>query len=81
MYKNQTESISLQNDLENLEEWSRKWLMKFNELKCKVICFGKDNSKHTYVLGNIELTKVTNEKDLGIYISEDAKPKELLSSL
>ena len=77
VYENQTESISLQNDLENLEEWSRKWLMKFNELKCKVMYmyFGKDNPKHTYVLGNIELAKVTHKKDLGIiYISEDAKP-------
>ena len=74
VHENQTESRSLQNDLENLEEWSRKWLMKFNELKCKVIYFGKDNPKHIYVLGNIELAKVTNEKDLGIYISEDAKP-------
>ena len=48
--------------------------MKFNELKCKVMCFGHNNPKHTYVLGNTELAKVTNERDLGIYITEDVKP-------
>ena len=49
-------------------------LMKFNELKCKVVYFGKNNPKHTYLLGNTELEKVTNEKDLGVYITDDAKP-------
>ena len=49
--------------------------MKFNELKCKVMYFGHNNNpKHTYVLGNTELAKVTNERDLGRYITEDVKP-------
>ena len=74
VYERQTEADSLQRDLERLEEWSRKWLMKFNELKCKVMYFGKNNPKHTYLLGNTELEKVTNEKDLGVYITDDAKP-------
>ena len=69
-------SRSLQQDLEKkMEEWSRKWL--WYELKCKVMYFGRNNHKHTYVLGNTELAEVTNEKDLGIYITEDAKPSLL----
>ena len=48
--------------------------MKFNELKCKVMYFGKKNPKQTYLLGNTELEKVTNKKDLGVYITDDAKP-------
>ena len=74
IYDKQNWSRSLQQDLEKLEEWSRKRLMKFNELKCKVMYFGRNNPKHTYVLGNSELAEVTNEKNLGIYMTEDAKP-------
>ena len=29
--------VSLQNDLNKLHEWSKKWLIKFNLKKCKVI--------------------------------------------
>ena len=74
VYEKQTESRSLQQDLKKLEELSRKWLMKFNELKCKVMYFGHNNPKHTYVLGNTELAKLTNERDLDIHITEDVKP-------
>ena len=74
VYERQNEADSLQRDLERLEEWSRKWLVKFNELKCKVMYFGINNPKHTYLLGNTDLEKVTNEKDLGVYITDDAKP-------
>ena len=50
--------------------------MKFIELKCKVMYFRKNNPKHTCtcVLGNTELAKVTNEKELCVYITDDAKP-------
>lgn len=74
LYDNHMKFRSLQEDLKNLEKWSRTWLLKFNELKCKVMHFGRNNTKHTYVLGNNELSKVSNEKDLGVYITDDAKP-------
>ena len=32
---------SLQNDLDTLYLWSSKWLLKFNETKCKVMLIGK----------------------------------------
>ena len=72
--EDQTKCSSLHLDLKRLEEWSRKLLLKFNELKCKVRYFGKNNPKHTYTLGNTELEKVTTEKDLGVHITDDAKP-------
>lgn len=31
--QNQSDSTSLQNDLQKLEDWSTKWLLKFNENK------------------------------------------------
>ena len=74
LYDNQRNSGSLQEDLDKLEKWSRKWLLRFNELKCKVMHFGKGNPEHTYKIGQTELVKVTEEKDLGVYIKNDAKP-------
>jgi hypothetical protein len=35
--KTQTDTTSLQKDLDNLQEWSDKWLLKFHPNKCKVI--------------------------------------------
>lgn len=39
LYDNHMKFRSLQEDLKNLEKWSRTWLLKFNELKCKVMHF------------------------------------------
>jgi len=33
---------SLQQDLNRLDEWSEKWLLKFNPTKCKVMHIGHD---------------------------------------
>ena len=35
---------ALQEDLERLEEWASKNLMKFNKDKCKVMHLGKHNA-------------------------------------
>lgn len=74
LYDNHKNSKSLQRDLETLEQWSRKWLLKFNEAKCKIMYFGRDNPEHKYKIGTTELKKVTEEKDLGVHITNDAKP-------
>ena len=33
----------LQSDLSRLEDWSRKWQLRFNADKCKVLHIGRDN--------------------------------------
>ena len=35
--------------------------------------FGRDNPEHKYKIGTTELKKVTEEKDLGVHITNDAK--------
>ena len=42
-------SRSLQQDVGQMEEWSHKGLLKFNELNCKVMCFGRNTHKHSCV--------------------------------
>ena len=66
--------LDIQEDLNILEQWSEKWLMKFNPSKCKVMHIGKNNTKYDYTLFGQNLTKVTSERDLGVIISNDLKP-------
>ncbi len=67
----QDDSKLLQEDINTLVKWSKEWLIKFNESKCKVMFFGKQNPKQQYVMNNTILTETTIEKDLGIYISNN----------
>ncbi len=67
----QDDSKLLQEDINTLVKWSEEWLIKFNESKCKVMYFGKQNPKQQYVMNNTILTETTIEKDLGIYISNN----------
>jgi hypothetical protein len=67
---------SLQKDLDTLQDWSDKWLLKFNTEKCKVMQVGhKLNTK--YYMGRsgtrIELEIIEEEKDLGVFTRSDLK--------
>ena len=71
--KNANDAQVLQNDLKNLENWSRKWLLKFNASKCKVLHFGHNNLETEYTLNGNPLDKSEEERDLGIQVSKDFK--------
>ena len=43
----------MQEDLNNLLQWSNKWLLPFNIEKCKVWHYGKVNPKNDYMMNNI----------------------------
>ena len=62
----------LQNDIERLEEWSDKWLLRFHPQKCKAMRVGKNHPPFTYHMkdkdGNrVDLTETSVEKDLGVH--------------
>ena len=73
------DSHQLQSDLNRLEEWSKKWLLKFNGEKCKVMSFGARNPKHDYTLDGAKLTHSDQEKDLGVLVTTDLKPSAQVS--
>ena len=58
----------LQNDLDAVRDWASKWKMEFNVDKCKIMHLGRRNPKHTYKMGESNLTETTEEKDLGVLI-------------
>ena len=69
---------TIQNDLNKLCQWTRKWLMIFYVEKCKVMHLGKNNPRFEYEMtdkdGNTKVLKpVEMEKDLEINVQENLK--------
>ncbi len=64
----------LQNDLDRLVSSAQKWQVNFNVDKCKVLHTGNNNDHVSYSMKGIQLSKVDQEKYLGVIISNDLKP-------
>ena len=79
----EADAKALQRDLDILESWSERWLLKFNADKCHVLTIGRfEHIQHTerYTLYGNELEHVFEEKDLGVYIDSELKFDEHISS-
>ncbi|CAM5150473.1 unnamed protein product [Natator depressus] len=59
---------TLQEDLDDLVNWSNRNRMKFNSEKCKVMHLGINNKNFSYKLGTHQLEVTEEEKDLGVLI-------------
>ena len=57
---------TLQEELDRLEEWANKNLMKFSKDKCKVLHLGKHNPGVQHRLGSTQLGSSSVEGDLGV---------------
>ena len=78
---NNEEANEVQMDLNTLEQWAEKWQMAFHPDKCKVMHIGHKNNKHKYYINGKEIQVVNEEKDLGVVISEDLKPKKHIAKI
>lgn len=72
--KNEADGVTLQQDLDALQDWSRKWLLQFNEEKCKVMHIGRRNPRCQYHLGATPLEETIEEKDLGVIVTTNLRP-------
>jgi len=76
MIEKEGDSRDLQDDLKRLQEWNRKWQHKFNLDKCTVMHVGHKVATQ-YVMQQDNqtwsLTAVTEERDLGVLVSNDLK--------
>ncbi|CAM4321681.1 unnamed protein product [Lepidochelys kempii] len=59
---------TLQEDLDDLVNWSNRNRMKFNSEKCKVMHLGINNKNFSYKLGTHQLEVTEEEKDLGVLV-------------
>ena len=66
----------LQDDLNKLNEWSKKWQMLFNYGKCKCLHTGHGNEDAQYTMSDTVLNTTEKENDLGLTISADMKVSE-----
>jgi len=54
-------------NLDRLEKWAYRKLLKFNKVKCKILHLGRNNSRHQYLLGITPLENSSAE-DLGVLV-------------
>ena len=76
------DSLVIQNDINELEKWSKEWLLQFHPDKCHVLTIGKLTNirhAHPYVLSGNQLEHVFTEKDLGILIDAELSFEEHIS--
>ena len=62
----------LQEDLNTLSAWSHHWLLRFNASKCVTVRF-RSAFHYVYSLNGIYLEEASEQKDLGVLISNDLK--------
>ena len=61
---------ALQEDLDRVVEWAKRWKMEFNVEKCKVMHLGHNNPRNSYRMGDTVLEATEEEKDLGVLIDD-----------
>ena len=64
--------ITLQEDLRHLEDWAKKWGMRFNAQKCYILS-SRSKLTHTYSLNGVFLKQVQQHPYLVVIISDDLK--------
>ena len=68
------DNLALQDIINNLIAWAKKWQMSFNVSKCKILHLGNNNPRFVYNMEGVALTAALNEKDLGVLVDQSAKP-------
>ena len=74
--KTQSDSQSLQSDLDLLSKWSDEWLLRFNIDKCHVMYIDRKSKVKYYLEKDNKCWEVAEsevERDLGIWVSNDLK--------
>ena len=76
------DALTLLSDIDKVNEWSEKWLLKFNTEKCHVLALGKfENIVYTPLqLYDDELEHVFKEVNLGVTVDAELMFQEHISA-
>ena len=72
--KSETDARYLEDTLEAMHSWAQDWGMSFNLSKCKIMHIGRGNPHHNYKVRGTPIEAVSEEKDIGVRISDNLKP-------
>ena len=72
---------TVQEDVNTLDNWADKWQMKFHPDKCKILHLGFNNRNSDYYLNGEKIKAVSEEKDLGVIITDDLKAKRHIAEI
>jgi len=61
---------AIRQDVDRLESWVQKNLMRFNKGKCGVLHLGRNNPMYQYRLGHGLLESSCMERDLGVLVDD-----------
>ena len=65
----------LQSRVDNIARWAEEWKMEINPSKSKIMHLGINNPGFTYSVNGTEIKAVTEEKDIGFWITDDLSTK------
>ena len=75
--KSVDDNTKLQEDMNELENWSNRWLLRFHPDKCNVLTAGRRNApKYEYKLCNTKLKYTNKEKDIGVVVDDQLNFEE-----
>ena len=80
--KTKQDEEALQDDLEELQAWERRWLMEFNPEKCQAMraTLKRNTGNPTYTIHGQELEVVSKAKYLGLTISKNLSWSEHIAA-
>ena len=82
--KDTDDTFKLQRDIDRLENWARKWGMRFQPVKCKMMQLTRkhlNKIQASYTLEGAVLDNVDNIKYLGVTITNDLKWNTHISNI
>ena len=79
--ESEADAAELQATLDRLTAWAVRWGMQFNVGKCHIMHVGRNNPEYEYKMCGVTLEKTTDERDIGVTVSQNLKAQQCPSNV